>query len=230
MPLYATMTAFGAAALFAERFTCALAERRPKHCAAAGTWLGLVVLVRLEAAVFAAALFALLLAYRERRVLGWMAAGAAWAAPAWAAYNLRLFGTPFAFEILRGDINRLRIDPGYIVRCVADPSSGLLFWSPAVCLGLAGLFFARDRWLRRLAIAALPMVAVWLVRVPLMAMPDAPPEIAGVPVMPPGGGMDAAELIRGDINRYATVLAPFAALGLREMAAWVRRRTGASAA
>jgi hypothetical protein len=220
-PLYATLTAFGASAFFGSRFTRAMSTSRPVDGFAAGGWLGLVVLTRLETAVFAAALGGLLLVRRERALCLRLIAGGSWAAFAWMAYNYRVFGKPFSFAILRGDINLLVFDPGYILRCLIHPASGLLFWSAPVCLGLVGLLAGRSAALRCLGTAALPLVALWLVRVPVMAVhpSQAAMEIGGIPVMPPLGEGGMAELIRSDINRYATVLAPWAVLGLRDLAA-----------
>lgn len=224
-PLYATLTAFGGSALFCTRFARAMDTRRCVDGIAAGAWLGLVVLTRLETAVFAAALAGLLLLGRERTLCLRLIAGASWAMIAWAAYNWRVFGTPLSFEILRGDINLLRLDSRYILRCLIHPASGLLFWSPLVCLGLLGLLAAKSSTLRCLGIAALPLIALWVVRIPVMLVhpSQATIEIGGIPVMPPQGEFSAFQLIRSDINRYATVLAPFAVLGLRDLLARLRQ-------
>lgn len=227
-PLYATLTAFGGSALFGARFARAMDTRGWFDGIAAGAWLGLVVLARVETAVFAAALAGVLLPGRERTLCLRLIAGASWAAVAWAAYNWRVFGTPLSFEILRGDINLLRFDSTHILRCLIHPASGLLFWSPIVCLGLPGLLSARSAALRCLGIAALPLIALWVVRMPVMLIhPDQMPvAIGGIPVTPPRGEFGAFHLTRSDINRYATVLAPFAVLGLRDLLARVgfRRR------
>lgn len=226
-PLYATLTAFGGSALFCTRFARAMDTRRWFDGIAAGAWLGFVVLVRLETAVLAAALAGLLLLRREGTLCLRLIVGASWAATAWAAYNWRVFGTPLSFEILRGDINLLRLDSTYILRCLIHPASGLLFWSPLVCLGLPGLLTSKSASLRCLGMAALPLIALWLVRVPVMLvnLNQMQVEIGGIPIMPPGE-FRAFHLIRSDINRYATVLAPFAVLGLRDVLARVRFRRG----
>ncbi len=225
-PLYATLTAFGASALFCARFVHAMDTKTSFDGIAAGVWLGLVVLVRLETAVFAVALAAVLLLVRERALCLRLAAGASWAAVAWAAYNWRVSGTFVSFEILRGDINLFRVDFTYILRCLVHPASGLLFWSPLVCLGLLGLLTSKSMALRSLGIAALPLIALWVVRVPVMlaGANQAPQQIGGIPIMPPQGEFGAYQLIRSDINRYATMLAPSAVLGLRNLLARARIR------
>jgi hypothetical protein len=59
----------------------------------------------------------------------------------------------------------------------------------------------------------------------MLIHPDQMPiTIGGIPVTPPQGEPGAFHLIRSDINRYATVLAPFAVLGLRDLLARVRFR------
>jgi hypothetical protein len=217
-PLYATLTAFGASALFCAGFVRAVKTERRGSALAAGAWLGLVVLTRLDAAVLAAALIGLL-AVRRERVLGLrLAAGASWALVAWAAYNWRVFGTPFSFGILRGDINLLRVDFGYIFRCLLHPGAGIVFWSPLVCIGLAGVLAGKAPAVRSLGLAALPLIALWVVRIPVMLVDPTVAEIGGIPVMPPQTEAGAIRLIRSDMNRYATLLAPIALLGLRGLA------------
>jgi hypothetical protein len=218
-PLYATLTAFGASALFCASFVRAARTERRGAALAAGAWLGMVVLTRLDAAVFAAVLIGLL-AVRRERVLGLrLAAGASWALVAWAAYNWRVFGTPVSFGILRGDINLLRVDFGYMFRCLLHPGAGIVFWSPLVCIGLAGVLAGKSPAVRSLGLAALPLIALWVVRIPVMLVDPSVVEIGGIPVMPPQTAAGALRLIRSDMNRYATLLAPIALLGLGELAA-----------
>jgi hypothetical protein len=193
---------------------------------AAGAWLGFLVLVRLETVVFAFALAVALLAGRERKLCLGLVAGASWAAVAWAAYNWRVSGSPVSFEILRGDINVLRFDLAYIWRCLIHPASGLLFWSPLVCAGLFGLLTTKAAGLRYLGIASLPLIALWTLRIPVMLIhpPGTPLEAGGIPLALPDEAAGAFGLIRSDINRYATVLAPFAVIGLRDLIARVVAR------
>jgi hypothetical protein len=77
-----------------------------------------------------------------------------------------------------------------------------------------------------LGIATLPLIALWLVRMPVMLVhPSQALEISGIPVMPPPGASGALQLVRSDINRYATVLAPLTILGLRDFLARFRLGT-----
>lgn len=57
-----------------------------------------------------------------------------------------------------------------------------------------------------------------LVRIPVMYFHMGQPlEIGGVPVMPPSDWDAMRGLIRQDINRYLTVIAPFCVIGTREL-------------
>lgn len=222
-PLYATFTAFGASACFCRSFLLARLTGLAKHEWMAGAWLGLLVLTRLETAVFAAALGIFLLLRRE----GWFCArlvlGAVWALLAWMAYNWRTTGSLLSFEILRGDINNLRVVPGYIVKSLLHPACGMLFWSALVCMGLACLLASRVPGLPDLGIASLALVTLMLLRVPVMMqhIGEGRLIIGGLDVMPPPTNAAALGLIRGDMNRYIILLVPFAVVGLRE---FVHRR------
>jgi len=219
-PLYATLTAFGASALFACFLIRGEAVNRAGNQFVAGVWLGLLVLTRLETGVFAIVFGALLLARGRRALLLRLVAGSSWAIVAWVGYNLRVFGSPAAFHILRGDINVVRFDPGYIAQNLFHPACGVVFWSPLVCLGIAGLLASRRFPLRQVGIASLALLGLFLLRVPVMLehIGGGPMEIGGLPVGVPTTEAAARAMIRADINRYITVLAPFAVLGLRELA------------
>ena len=229
-PLYATLTAFGASALFALFFLRGFETRRTWVILAAGFFLGLLVLTRLETAVLAAGLGVVLLVGREWQPLGKLALGSAWASVAWAACNQVLFGTPLHFAVLRGDINRLALDWGYIFNALFHPASGILIWSPLVILGLAGLLLSRAMALRALAVGSGALVLLYLVRVPVMVwnVGGGLMEIGGLPVTPPPTVEAMRELIRSDMNRYVSVLAPFAVLGVRDLLGrmWVAWRPG----
>lgn len=217
-PLYATLTAYGGSSLFALFFLKGYASWRTRDLLPAGFFLGLVVLTRLEVGVLAGALALLLIARKEWGLAMRLALGAMWVLPVWIAYNLTVFGTPVHLGILRGDINLLMFNLSYIVDNLFHPSSGILFWSPLLALGLVGLLFSRSAPLRMLGICSLVLLAVYLVRVPVMYLHagGGPIEIGGILVTPPSSPAGVHELVRSDINRYVTVLAPLAVLGLRD--------------
>ena len=218
-PVYATLTALGASALFALFFLQGFETRRSREGLAAGFFLGLLVLTRLETGVLAAALGIALLVKREWRLLARLVLGSAWAFPAWGAFNIALFGTPLHFGLLRGDIGRLALDGEWLFNALIHPASGILIWSPLVILGLAGLVMSRSTPLRVLGVGSAVLVLLYLVRVPVMAwnVGGGPMEIGGLPVTVPPTVAALRKLIRSDMNRYLTVLAPFAVLGLRDL-------------
>jgi len=217
-PLYATLTAYGLSGLFALSFVTGHASGSTKGLVAAGVFLGLLVLTRLETGALAVTL-GLLLAFRsEWRVLALLAGSAAPAALIWVAYNLVMFGRPVALGMLRGDINRIALDLGYVTDSLIHPASGVIFWSPLVTLGVVGLLASRTVPLRLLGISSLALLVVCLVRVPIMyyGVPGDVIDIGGIPVTVPDSPRAMHQLIRGDVNRYVIVLAPFAVLGLRD--------------
>ncbi len=217
-PLYATLTAFGASSLFVLFFVRSQIRGKGRDLVLAGAFLGLLVLTRLELSVFAVALALALLARRQWKPALVMVTGVAVAASVWAAYNQALFGTPPHLGILRGDINIIAVDFRHIFDSLLHPSSGMLFWSPLLTLGLAALVFSRCRPLRILGLCSFVLAALYLVRVPVMYghVGEGLLNIGGVVVSAPSSQAEMRELIRSDINRYVTVLMPAAVLGLRD--------------
>ncbi len=226
LPLYATLTAYGGMSLFTLYFLKAHASGKALHFLLAGMFLGLVVLVRLETSVLGGALILLLAVRREWRACGQLALGASWALAAWASFNLTQFGTPFHLGILRGDINVLAFDPGYIYDNLIHPASGAVFWSPLLIPGIIGLLFSRKTPLRMMGISSLVLLALYLIRVPIMYQHAGEDflNIGGVPVTVPPTSAALHGLVRSDINRYVTVLLPFSLLGLREGIGSIRER------
>ena len=223
-PLYATLTAFGASSLFVLFFVRSQTKGTRRDLVLAAAFLGFLILARLELSVFAAALALVLLAQREWKPALLMLAGVVAAAIAWAAYNQVLFGTPFHLVILRGDINVIDVDFRYIFDSLLRPSSGILFWSPLLVFGLAGLALSRSKPLRMLGLCSFVVVALYLVRVPVMYghVGNGVINIGGVAVSAPSSEAGMRELVRSDINRYVTVLMPAAVLGLRDGAGRVQ--------
>jgi len=218
-PLYATLTAFGTSALFALFFVKGYTTRRRRDELLAGAFLGLLVLTRLETGVLAVALALVLAVQRKWRLLANLVIGSAWAVVAWVIYNLIRFGTPVYLGILQGDINLLRVEPSYIFDCLFHPSSGIAFWSPLIALGLLSLLLSQARPLRALGLSALALLVLYLVRVPVMYyhVGGSSLDLGGIPLTPPPTTEDMLRLIRSDMNRYLITLAPFAALGLRDL-------------
>ncbi len=224
MPLYATLTAFGASSLFLLFFVTSYVRRRSRDLVIAGAFLGFLVLVRLELGVFAGALGLILLARREWKSAMLILTGAAPAAFVWLAYNQALFGTPLQLGILRGDINRIAFDLTYIFDSLLQPSSGVVFWSSLLTLGLVALIFSRSSPLRILGLCSFALVALYLVRVPVMygRVGSGLINIGGIAVSAPSSQAEMRELVRSDMNRYVTVLMPAAVLGLRDGVGRVR--------
>ena len=217
-PLYATLTAYGASSLFAFFFLKGHTRRSTRHLLLAGLFLGFMVLTRLETGVFAGALTLLLLVRKEWSLLFRLVLGATWAVPVWVTYNFTQFGTLLHLGMLRGDINLLMLDARFVLYNLVHPSSGILFWSPLVTLGLVGLLLSRSVPLRLIGVSSLALLAIYLVRVPIMYqhVGGGLIDIGGISVTLPATPEAMRELVRSDINRYITMLAPFAVLGLRD--------------
>ncbi|MGD9318205.1 MAG: hypothetical protein PVG56_15320 [Anaerolineae bacterium] len=229
-PLYATLMAYGLASIFALFFLRACRAQKPWLLLPAGFTLGFMMLTRLELAVLAVTVALCLVLIR-----GWIPAvtltlGATPALLVWLVYNATQFGTPIYLGILGGDINRLAFDLGYIVDNLFHPASGVLWWSPLLIPGLAGLLLSRSGPLRILGIGSVAILVLYLFRVPVMYQQPGESliQIGGVAVTVPDSPAAQRELVRSDINRYVTVLLPFAVLGLRDLlgriGSWGRSR------
>lgn len=224
-PAYATLTAFGVACWAAYAWVRAWQGDSAWAQAASGATMGLLVLVRLEMVVFAAALAAALLAQRRWRFAAWFAAGGLAPLALLLAYNAALFGNPLHTDILRGTINLLTFQPHYALSALFSPQAGLLWHSTLICLGVIGLVTDRAGGMRALGWAALASIALILLRVPAMyfCVGEGVRTIEGVVVSCPPDRQAMLQLMRLDVNRYVVPLAPFATLGLRKALARVRR-------
>ena len=218
-PLYATLTAYGGISLFTLFFIKGYARQKARDFLIAGIFLGFVVLVRLETGVIAGTLALLLMARKEWNLVLRLFLGASWALLVWVVFNFAQFGTLFHLGILRGDINILAFDLGYISDSLIHPSSGVVFWSPLLIPGIVGLLLSRTAPLRMMGICSLVLLALYLIRVPIMYqhVGEGLLDIGGILVTPPPTSSAMHELVRSDINRYLTVLMPFSVLGLREV-------------
>jgi len=218
-PAYATLTAFGVSCLFGYFFVKGSLERKFASQFLSGLFVGLLVLTRLETIVIATVVLVSLVVIREFRFLKNYVLGALVPASILLLYNLSQFGNPFYLGLLRGDINLISLDLGYIYANLFNPQSGILFWSTLVSLGIIGLFLDDKRHTKILGISSLALIALVLVRVPIMfnCVGEDTRLIGGLPVMCPNDMADALMLVRFDTNRYITVLIPFSVIGLRAL-------------
>ena len=222
-PAYATLTAFGISALFTYFFVKGYLTNKSAPQFLSGLFAGLLVLTRLETIVIATVVLISLVVLREFWFLKNYVLGALLAVVVLLIYNLSQFGNPFHLGILKGDINLISFDLRYIYTNLFHPQSGILFWSTLASVGIIGLFLDDKRYTRILGISSLALIALILVRIPVMynCVGEGTRLIGGLPVMCPDNIEDALLLVRSDINRYITVLIPFSVLGLRALIAAV---------
>lgn len=217
-PLFSTLSAFGMSSFFMFYFMTGVTDQNTRKLVTAGVFLGSLVLIRLEAAIFAIALAAILTACGKWRTAFKMASGSTVALAVLTAYNYFFFKNPFHIGILKGDINQFGVNFKYIFENLAHPQCGILFWSPILVLGLAGIMASRRVPLRLLGWSSIALIVVYLFRIPVMytSMGSGIIDIGGLPITTPGSPSEVWRLIRLDINRYVTIFAPFAVLGLKE--------------
>jgi len=218
-PAYATLTAFGINALFTYCFVKGSLANKSASQFLSGLFVGLLVLTRLETIVIATVVLVSLVVLKEFRFLKNYVLGALLAVVVLLLYNLSQFGNPFHVGILRGDINLISLDLGYVYANLFHPHSGILFWSTLASLGIIGLVLDDMRHTKILGISSLALIALFLVRVPIMynCVGEGTKLIGGLPIMCPDNMEDALMLVRFDTNRYITVLIPFSVLGLRAL-------------
>jgi len=218
-PAYATLTAFGVSCLFSYFFVKGSLERRFAPQFLSGLFVGLLVLTRLETIVIATVVLVSLVVIREFGFLKNYVLGALVSTVILLLYNLSQFGNPFHLGILAGDINLISLDLGYIYANLFNPHSGILFWSTLASLGIIGLFLDGKRHTIILGISSLALIALILVRVPVMyhCVGEGTRLIGGLPITCPKDMADALMLVRSDTNRYITVLIPFSVIGLRTL-------------
>jgi hypothetical protein len=188
-----------------------------------GLFLGLLVLTRLETIVIFGTIFVYLVFVPGKVFLRNFVMGAVIPLGMLGVYNYFLFGTVFHFGILRGDINQISFDGGYIFASILHPQSGIIVWSPLIVLGVIGLFWSNNTYFRVLGISSLVLIGLVLVRIPIMytCIGEKSVNIGGLLITCPKDISDVLSLIRSDINRYITVLFPFSVLGLRVLIIYV---------
>ena len=224
-PAYATLAAFGISCLFAYFFVKGSLANKSAPQFLSGVFVGLLVLTRLETIVIAIVVLFSLGTTRQFRFLQNYILGGLLGGGVLLLYNLSQFGDPFHLGILKGDINLIAVDLGYIYANLFHPQSGILFCSTLASVGIIGLVLGDKRHTRVLGISSLALIALFLVRVPVMyrCIGEGTRFIGGLPVMCPDNMEDALMLVRSDVNRYITVLAPFSVLGLQALGASIPR-------
>ena len=218
-PAYATLTAFGLSSLFGYFFVLGSLGKQVRPQFLAGLFMGLLVLTRLETVVIAATVLVSLVVIREFGFVKNYILGGGTAVPILLLYNFSQFSNPFHLAILSGDVNQISFDWGYIYANLFSPQSGILIWSTLASLGLIGLFLEGPRHSKILGIASIALLALVLVRVPIMytCVGEGTKIIGGLPITCPSNMAETANLIRSDANRYITVFFPFSFLGLRAL-------------
>lgn len=218
-PAYATLTAFGLSSLFCYFFVKSFKKEAFIFQFLSGLCLGLLVLTRLETILIAGVIYLFLVFYKKWGFLKNVILGGSLSLVILLFYNYSQFGSPFHFGILKGDINQIGFDLSYVFANLLNPKSGILFWSFLTSLGLIGLFLGNKKYLKVLGVASLVLIALLLVRVPVMykCIGENPIDMGGILVDCARNMNEALMLIRSDANRYVIVLAPFAVLGLQNM-------------
>lgn len=218
-PSYATLTAFGLSSIFCFYYIKSFEQESFKTQFLAGLFLGLLVLTRLETVLIAGILFIFLVFNKKWGFIKNLLLGSSISLAILLLYNLFQFGTPFHFGILKGDINKIGFNLGYLYDNLFNPKSGILFWSFFISVGLSGLFLGKEKHLKALGIASLTVIALLLVRVPIMynCIGGEPVNLGGIFVDCARNKSDALMLVWSDANRYMTVLAPFAIIGLQRL-------------
>lgn len=218
IPLYATMTAFGASSFFVCFLVHGFKQPNPITLFLSGVFLGLLVLTRLETAVFAVTVILGLIALYKFRVCFLLCSGACWSVVAWMLFNWKVHGTFFFFGIFQGDINLLEFNIRYILECLVHPGSGIFIWTPLLAPGLFFLFRSQSNLLRILGYASLIFLCLCALRIPVMYhhIGSGRMDIGGIPVPVPSTASEMRALIRSDNNRYIVILFPVLILALRE--------------
>lgn len=218
-PAYATLTAFGVSCLFGYFFVKGSLENNLTPQFLSGLFAGLLVLTRLETIIVATVVFVGILVTRQFGFLKNYVLGALVPAMILLLYNLSQFGNPFHLGILAGDINLISFDWSYIYANLFNPQSGILFWSTLASLGIIGLLLDDKRHTKILGISSLALLALFLVRVPIMynCVGEGTRLIGGLPIACPNNMTEMVTLIRFDANRYIIALIPFSILGLQTL-------------
>lgn len=218
-PAYATLAAFGVSCWAAYVWVRAWQDDVTWAQTATGLAIGMLVLVRLETVVLAAAWGMGLLLLRRWRFLSRFVAGGLIPLALLLAYNTAQFGNPLHAGILRGNMNILTFEADFVWAALAGSQSGLLRYSALIVLGTIGLLVSRVPCLTILGWGGLALVVLVLVRVPVMyfCVGEGARTVGGIVISCPPDWDALLQLVRFDVNRYVIPLAPFSVLGLREL-------------
>jgi hypothetical protein len=218
-PAYATLAAFGLSCWAAYAWVRAWETDHIPAQAATGLAIGTLVLVRLETVLVAAVIAAGLVLLRRWSFLGWFLAGGLIPLGLLLAYNVTQFGNPFHIGILRGNMSILAVRADHVFAGLVGPRSGLVWYSALLLVGVAGLLVSREARLKILGWGALALIALVLIRLPVMyfCIGQGAQMIDGVLISCPPTIDVMLELVRFDVNRYVIPLAPFSVLGLRSL-------------
>jgi hypothetical protein len=221
-PAYATLCAFGLSSLGLYFGLRGWKMGGTRSQLGAGLFAGLLVLTRLEMALPILVLAAGLAAARTWKFLRNFALGGLPSLLLLAGYNASQFGSPLHAGMLKGNMSVVRFDAAYFFASLAAPGAGILFWSPLIVLGVIGLWLMPGRGYKLLGAAALALIGLVAVRVPVMyfCIGQGAQVINGVSVGCPADMRQMLELIRMDANRYVVPLAPLGVLGLRGLLGW----------
>lgn len=216
-PAYATLTVFGVSAVLTWFWVRGWQGGAARDQALAGLLAGLLVLTRLETVVIVAVLVAALALTRQWRFLRRFVLGGLPALALLLVYNTTQFGNPLHAGILRGNMSIVGFDASYALATLVGPQSGVLVWSALTSLGIIGLFASPTPSLKALGWAALALLALIALRLPVMygCVGQGTIAVSGIVIACPPDNAAMLQLIRFDANRYVIPLAPFAALGLR---------------
>jgi hypothetical protein len=216
-PAYATLTAFGFSCLFGYFFAKASLEKNVLAQFLSGLFVGLLVLTRLETVVIAIVVLISLFVIKEISFLKNYVLGGLIALAILLIYNFTQYGNLFHLGTLKGDINLISFNWGFIYNNLLNPRSGILFWSTLTSLGIIGLFLGKKRYTIILGISSLALIVIVLIRVPVMyyCIGEGTRLIGGLPITCPNNLEELVDLIRFDANRYIVVVIPFAIVGLR---------------
>jgi hypothetical protein len=216
-PAYATLAVSGVSALFTWAWVRCWQGGSARYQALAGLLAGVLVLTRLETVLIVAVLLAALALSRQWRFLRNFILGGLPALALLLVYNATQFGNPLHAGILQGNMNIVRFDASYVLVTLVGPQSGVLFWSALTSLGIIGLFASPAPSLKALGWAALALIVLVALRVPVMytCVGQGAQTISGIVIACPPDNAAMLQLIRLDANRYVIPLAPFAVLGLR---------------